>query len=146
MPPEATRRTVFIDRNSGGRTFRDLLRQADIKAILHDEVLGAETPDEEWLRLAGDEGWLVVTGDNQTTRSPLFLRQLQRSNVHVFVLIGLNGASREGKARCIIDCHEQLCHLAATNPAPSLWRVGKDGRIRSVDFKSTLEKRERRWR
>ncbi|MCX6936831.1 MAG: hypothetical protein NTU80_02880 [Verrucomicrobia bacterium] len=141
MPPEASRPTVFIDRNSGGRLFKALIKAAGIPVVLHDERFPDTTEDHDWLAKLGTSGWLLVTGDDDTTRTPLFLHQLAESRAHVFMLRGLNGGSREDKARCIVDAYPKMCELAASNEPPTFWRIGKkDGIARAFDFRATLKK------
>lgn len=142
-PPKDRRFAVFIDRNSGGRLFKALVERAGIEVHLHDEQFRQRTEDPEWLTRLGQSGWLLVSGDDATTRLPLFLRQLSESKAHVFILHGLNGASPEGKADCIVQTYDRMCELAAGHTPPALWRIGKDGAARAFDFRGTLERMRR---
>lgn len=146
MPPESSRPTVFIDRNSGGRSFKVFIEAAGIPVVLHDERFTETTEDHAWLAKLGASGWLLVSGDDDTTRTPLFLHQLEASRAHVFILLGLNGASGEAKARCIVENYPKMCELAASNEPPAIWRIGRDGVARRFDFRRTLEKMRRRNR
>ena len=47
------RKTIFIDRNSGGRTFRDLLTDAGLNVVLHDEQFPPATNDDVWVKKVG---------------------------------------------------------------------------------------------
>jgi len=134
---------VFIDRDAGGRLFKGLIERAGIEVRLHDEQFRPKTEDPEWLARLGASGWLPVSGDNDVTRQPLFLRQLAESKAHVFVLHALNGASPEGKATCIVRAYDRMCELAADQVPPALWRVGKDGVARPFDFRGTLKRMKR---
>mgnify|MGYP001317664778 CR=1 FL=1 len=142
-PPESFRYPIFIDRNSGGRKFKALIERAGIEVHLHDEIFRQNTEDPDWLTKLGQSGWLLVSGDNLTTRSPLFLHQLAASRAHVFVLLALNGASPEGKADCIVSAYPRMCMLAKAHEAPALWRIGRDGMARVFDFLRTLERMKR---
>ena len=147
MSPESSRPTVFIDRNSGGRSFKAMIETAGISVVLHDECFPDTTADHDWLAKLGTSGWLLVTGDDDTTRTPLFLHQLAASRAHVFMLRGLNGASREDKARCIVEAYPKMCELAASHEPPTFWRIGqKDGVARAFEFRSTLAKMNQRQR
>jgi hypothetical protein len=142
-PRELPQFAVFIDRNSGGRRFRLLIEQAGIEVHLHDEHFCQKTEDPEWLARVGKSGWLLVSGDNEVTRQPLFLHQLAESEAHVFVMLALNGASPAGKAARIVSAYGKMCELAAAHAPPALWRIGKDGVARAFDFRSTLERMKR---
>ncbi len=142
-PREWRRRPVFIDRNSGGRLFKGLIEQAGIEVHLHDERFSKKTEDPKWLTALGDSRWLLVSGDNEMTRLPLFLQQLSESKAHVFILLGMNGETREGKAACVVQAYAQMCRLADLTRPPAIWRIGKDGKAREVPFRQTLEKMKR---
>ncbi|MDP3072719.1 MAG: hypothetical protein Q8N18_20660 [Opitutaceae bacterium] len=146
-PTDALRETprfaVFIDRNSGGRLFKALIERAGIEVHLHDDHFSHKTEDPDWLAQLGESGWLLVSGDNDVTRQPLFLHQLSHSKAHVFVMLALNGACPEGKAGCIAQAHARMCELAARTAPPALWRIGKDGVARAFDFRATLERMKR---
>jgi hypothetical protein len=142
-PHKPPRLAVFIDRNSGGRLFKGLIEQAGIEVHLHDDHFRRKTEDPAWLAQLGASGWLLVSGDNDVTRQPLFLHQLADSRAHVFVLLALNGASPTGKAECVVRAYETMCELAAETTPPALWRIGKDGVAREFDFLTTLERMKR---
>jgi hypothetical protein len=129
--------TLFIDRNSGGRIFRDILAKADIKVVLHDEEFEPTTPDEVWVKEIGKKRWIAITCDARTMKAPLFLAALKRSTARVFILEGLNGASAEGKAQCIIDAYDKIIEISRREP-PLFWKINREGGATCIDFKHTL--------
>jgi hypothetical protein len=80
----------------------------------------------------------MVTGDVAVERSFLFLDDLKRSKAQVFILCGLNHASREERAQCVIDAFSEIIALCYANPGPRLWKQKAAGKILPVDFKHTL--------
>ncbi len=102
-----------------------MIERAGIEVHLHDELFRGDTDDPAWLAKLGQSGWLLVSGDNDMTRTPLFLHQLAASKAHVFVLLGLNGASADGKAEWIVKTYDRMCALAAETTPPAIWRIGK---------------------
>jgi hypothetical protein len=138
--PEKLRKPLFIDRNSGGRLFKGMIEKAGIEVFLHDEKFATKTEDHAWLTAVGESGWLLVSGDDATTRTPLFLYALNASHAHVFILPGLNGASSEKKAECVINAWPLMCQLANDNRPPAIWRIGKDSKARLFDFRKTWKK------
>lgn len=135
--------TLFIDRNSGGRIFQNLLTKQGLRVVLHDDEFPQAAADEDWLVAVGQKGWIIISGDNATTRSPLFLQRLADSRAHVFVLLGLNGQTAEGKASCILNLYPQIAALVANTNPPALWRVGKQGTAHMVEFKPILQRMRR---
>ena len=132
------RKTVFIDRNSGGRVFRDMLTESNINTVLHDELFPPTTPDHIWLKKVGALGYAMVTADIAVERSFLFLDGLKRSKSYVFILCGLNHATRETRAKCIIDAYPEMLKLCCANPGPRLWKQKPLGKILEVNFRHTL--------
>jgi hypothetical protein len=115
-----------------------------LKVILHDDEFPQTAADEDWLLPVGEQGWIVITGDNATTSSPLFLLRLSKSKTFVFILHGLNGASAADKANCILKAYESMKRLISERHPPAIWRVGKDGVIREFDFRKVLVKMRQR--
>lgn len=136
--------TIFIDRNSGGRSFKAALEAKGIRIVLHDDEFARDVPDETWISEVGKRGWIAITGDNAITRSPLALLHLSRSKLILFVLHGLNGATREGKAECILASYEKMAELLQASEPPKIWRIGKDGVARAFDFEKVLGRARRR--
>ena len=117
---------IFIDRNSGGRTFRDFLTSAGLKVVLHDELYPQDTDDEAWLEKGSGLGYIFVTGDKAITRQMLFLHRLAASRAYVFILYGLNGSSPQGKAGCILSALDRMVELMKLSEPPVLWKIGKN--------------------
>ena len=136
--------SIFIDRNTGGKNFR-LLLPPILTVVLHDDVFPQEkyktVPDEVWLKWVAENGHIIVTGDKATTRDPLFLKRLVETKVYCFVLLGLNGASPEGRAGCILSSLEKIKELLASSPPPALWKIAKDNRTANrCDHEKILQK------
>ena len=138
--------TLFIDRNSGGRIFRDLLTSQGLRVILHDDEFPQAAADEDWLAVVGQKGWVIITGDNATTKSPLFLQQLASSQAHVIILLGLNGKTAEGKAHCILEHYQRICALVASSEPPAMWRIGNQNHSHPVEFLHILSRMKRNRR
>jgi PIN like domain len=138
--------TLFIDRNAGGRIFRDLLAAKGLNVVLHDDEFPQAAADEDWLAVVGQKGWVIVTGDKATTKSPLFLQQLAESQANVFVLLGLNGETAAGKADCILENYPRIVSLVKDHKPPALWRIGKQGTVHAVDFHTVLQRMRRSGR
>ncbi len=139
MSDSPHRPTLFIDRNSGGRKFRDLITKAGIPVVLHDEHFrDQKTPDKVWVKEIGELGWIMVTGDGATIRSLLFLQALARSKACVFFLNALNGATPEGKAECIVNAYAQMLKICSEREKPLFWRFNKGGEVVVVNFREKL--------
>lgn len=72
----------------------------------------------------------------------MFLLELEEAKAFVFVLLGLNGATSEGKAACILKAYPEMVRLSRHVAPPALWRVGRDGAFRRFNLERVLV----RWR
>jgi hypothetical protein len=112
-----------------------------MKVVLHDELFNQTTSDPDWLKKVAELGYIMVTGDKQITRQLLFLKQLSKSKAFVFVLHGLNGASPQGKAGCILSAMDKIRELVAAETPPALWKIAKDNRTaHKCDYEQILQR------
>lgn len=140
------RKSIFIDRNSGGRAFRDLVAKAGCHVVLHDDQFPPRTPDHVWLKKVGALGWAVVTGDVAVERSLLFLTALRRSEAHVFILCALNHSNAESRAESIINAYPAIAELCHSNAGkPCLWKAKTGCSFVPVNFKETLALLKRKF-
>lgn len=144
--PSPPRPTLFIDRNSGGQTFRKLIEDHGIIVTLHDDHFNETTDDEVWLKAVSDREWIMITGDVAISRTPLFLQRLSQITARVFILNGLNGASPEGKAECVIANYERIVSICLERTAPMLWKFNRDGSRKEIDFRKHLQRMRHRQR
>jgi len=87
---------------------------------------------------ASERGYVVVTGDFDCMRRFLFIQALAQSKTYVFALFGLNGASAEGKAQCILSAHETMGSVMTKHPPPGLWKIYTDRPPKRVDHAAVL--------
>jgi len=133
------RKTIFVDRNSGGRLFRGFVTEAKINVVLHDEYFtDPKTPDHVWLKEVGALGWPMVTGDIKVEKDPLFLDRLKRTVAHVFILCELNHGTPEERANCIIKAYPDIVQLCHSNHGPKLWKARSGEGFKPVDFRHNL--------
>lgn len=139
--------SIFIDRNSGGKAFREKLILGWIKAVLHDDIFDQDTPDDEWLKKVAELGYVVVTGDKRTLRDPMFLKHLSECNVFVFVLYGLNTGGTTDRASVILGAYSKIKEIVNSHSGPMLWTISKDNReCRLCDYKKVIHKMHRHRR
>ena len=136
---------LYIDRNTGGRSVKAVLAgETAARFHFHDDHLAPTAEDHEWLVFVSKKNYAVITGDNRTTRDPVFLGKLPAHPVHLFILLAMNGASPDGKAAIIRAAIPGIIEHIARHPRPAVWRIGKEGKFRSFDFRETLTKMARR--
>ena len=133
--------TIFIDRNSGGRNSKEIILGAGINVLLHDEHLKNNTTDDHvWIKEIANLGWIMVSCDFKIANTPLSLHAIQNSTAKIFLLSGLNGATPQGKADCIIKYYNTMLEISASRKAPFLARIDLDGKVHFVDVEGKLDK------
>jgi hypothetical protein len=146
-----TGNTVFIDRNTGGKAFKNIVLAAGIKIVLHDDHFPhpkpgeKNIPDQEWLVTIGRLGWFVVTGDKRTLKELPFLQKIPESNAFVFVLDDMNGGSPERKAEVVISAYPKMIGLAMATKRPAVWLV-QNSTFRLYDWRGKLRQIQERDR
>ena len=63
-----------------------LLKSRGLRVIRHDDLFGAATPDVIWLRKAGEEGWIVLTRDQNIRKHPVERQTIIEARVRTFVM------------------------------------------------------------
>ena len=91
-PPEPPQ--FFVDRSLGKHLIPESLRQAGYTVHTLASVYGEQgaqtVSDEEWIELAADRGWVVLTKDDRIRRRPAELRAVRAHAVRMFCLTNAN--------------------------------------------------------
>ena len=76
----------FLDRSLGKKKVAQALRQAGAVVEVHADHFPADARDEDWLRVVGSRGWIVLTKDERIRYRPNERSALLRSGVRAFIL------------------------------------------------------------
>ena len=76
---------IFIDR-SIPKSVAQALKEVRTDILWLEDRFAHNTPDEEWLRRAGTEGWLVLSRDKKIRTRPAERRTILESGVACFIL------------------------------------------------------------
>ena len=146
-PAIESRPTVFIDRDTGGKNLREFLACAGLNVVLHTETFvgcSESIADHKWLTVVGNNGWMVVTGDQRMTRDFLFLNHLKSTKAHVFILLDLSGGSPRDKSNRIIEKYGLMAEAMKKTTPPALWKIGENLVLNPCDFEKILGRRGNR--
>jgi uncharacterized protein with PIN domain len=120
---------LFIDR-SLGKSIAEALRAVGLivhtMTSVYGEVNARRLTDEEWLRDAGREDWIVLTKDDAIRRRPAERDALTDAGVRVFCLTNRNLRGADQAARFVENRHRIL--QRAQKPGPYIYGV-YEGRI-----------------
>lgn len=79
---------VFFTDRDLGKQFPSILEAAGFSVERHDTHFGPTTPDEEWLRAAGRNGWIAITHDKRIRHKPNELQAVLENRVALLVVVG----------------------------------------------------------
>lgn len=126
--------TLFVDRCAWSRLLGEALDAIGANFIAHHQRFAPGAPDEEWLTVAGREGWLVLTRDKHIRRRPSELEAFQTHKVIVFVLAAGNASAAE-TADLVTRLYDKIQRLAAQAKPPVMYSVTRSGISKPIKFK-----------
>lgn len=110
----------------GNRIVAAALRKAGAAVEVHDDHFPSDARDVDWLRVAGQKGWIVLTKDKNIRHRAVEREALRQANVRAFVLTAGN-ISGEEMAEICVKALPDIIRYAATNAPPFLVAVSKHG-------------------
>ena len=123
--PSASAPEFFVDRSLGRRVVPAALRDAGANVLTMAEVYGERVgqglADEEWLRDAGEHGWIVLMKDAKIRYRPAELDAVRTFAVRAFCLTNANLRGDEQAARLVTNLARMV--RAAEAPGPYIYGV-----------------------
>ncbi|HKX45840.1 MAG TPA: hypothetical protein VJP77_04005 [Planctomycetota bacterium] len=132
MPRELP--ALLLDRSVGGERARRALTELGFQVVLEYELTGADrhhdpTPDEVWLRLAGERGLVIVTADKRIMRRRLEREALVAAGTWVIVLT-LRDQTHEHLVRAFGRHRAAIERAVLETDPPAAWRLNAGGLTR----------------
>lgn len=112
-----------------GRTVADALEAANVQIERHGDHFQQSTPDTEWLAVAGEKGWIVLTKDKAIGKNILELRAIAKANVKVFALASGN-LTRQNMAHLFVQTISKLEKFSQGNQPPFIAKLYKTGTVK----------------
>jgi hypothetical protein len=123
-PPE-----FFIDRSLGRHIVPDALREAGVvvhvMADVYGERIGQGLADAEWLRDAGEHGWVVLMKDAKIRYRPAELRVVIEHGLRAFCLTNANLRGVKMAERFVANL-AQIVRVVEDTPGPYIYGVYSD--------------------
>lgn len=123
--------TLFVDRDAWSRALGDALLGAGIRFVAHHQRFAPDTPDTEWLGVAGREGWLVLTRDQNIRRRPHELAAVKAAGVCMFVLAQGNLSAAE-TAGIVTGAWPRMQRAARGARRPAIFTLTRGGDMRKL--------------
>ena len=129
LRPEQT--TFFVDRSLGREKVAAALAEAGANVEIHDDHFAADAPDQDWLDMAGDNGWIVVTKDRMIRYRQTELAALEAAGVHAFIL-SAGSITGDEMAAAFTNALPKMLRIVAENAPPVIGRVTRSGNVSVV--------------
>lgn len=109
------------------RTALDGLRDDVVYAGGPSPAPTEDTPDEDWLAVAGQHDWVVITRDKRIRTRQRERDALQAAGVRTFCATGSGNYSRWQMLHLLVSRWERIEHVARIVPGPYIYAVTYEG-------------------
>lgn len=138
MSSSARRRpepVLFVDRDAWSRLLGEALDAAGIAHVAHHEQFNPDAPDEDWLTVAGCEGWIVLTRDKMIRRRPSELAAVKAARVVMFVL-GQGNMSAAETAQLVVSHYAAMMRRAkGARNKPAVFTLSRSGKLQAIKLR-----------
>ncbi|MBX5493467.1 MAG: DUF5615 family PIN-like protein [Chloroflexi bacterium] len=124
--------TYFFDRNLGRRV-PDALKLLGADVVKHDDLFDPTTPDDEWLAVAAQRGWIIITRDKRLRFNEAERQAIVQARLGCFVLLSPK-LTRWAMARLLLQVWDKLEAIVAQEPRPFIYGVHADGTVRPLQL------------
>ncbi len=122
----------MLDEDCGGRLLVDALTEAgEIVRLVRDEF-GPGARDSDWLPIAGQRGWAVITRDKRQRFAQVEGRLIRESHVKYFVIRARN-LTGQGMADAVMKARHRIKQLAASRRGYLMAKIDRRGRVTVVE-------------
>jgi PIN like domain len=120
--------TLFIDRCAWSGALGRALQEHRIPFVAHHERFAPDAPDDQWLRAAAGQGWVVVTRDQRIRYKVNEQAAAVQAGLHLFVFTQ-GGLTAAATADILVRAYPALCTRVATQAPPAFWSLQKSGAV-----------------
>jgi len=128
-PPDLV---LLLDRCMGAKTVPDALRAEGANVLCHQDHFAHDAPDEQWLKEAGQRGWVVITKDRRIRSRSAEKDAIIDSGALAFLVVSANvgGAALAEIVRRALPSIRQLAIDGKSGQMYLIGRTGKPTRVR----------------
>ena len=124
---------IFIERNLGKHKVAQILQNAGEQVEVHDDHLPQNAPDEEWIQLVGEKGWLAVTKDKNIRYRQSELEAIKEYKARIFVIRAKN-VTAEDIGNILLKASSRMKKFSARTKSPFVVAIYGDGSIKPYDI------------
>jgi len=125
-PPESL--TFYLDRALGKHIIAEALRAAGAQIEVHDDHLPIDAPDEDWIALIANRGWIGITKDRHIRHRHNELAAIKKYKAKVLVVRAKNATGKE-IADVLVKSLSKIEKFVDSHKAPFVAGVDRSGRL-----------------
>jgi hypothetical protein len=125
-PPD--RYTFFVERNLGRYDVPEALRATGADIVVHHDILPEDSPDEDWIRLCGEKGYIAITEDKHIRYRQHELEAIIEYQARVIVLRAKLLTGKQ-KGEVIAAVLTKIGKFADENSPPFVGRLLRSGQV-----------------
>lgn len=122
---------IFIDR-SVPKGVAEAIKKVRSDVLWLEDKFAHDTPDEEWLPVAGREGWLVILRDKKVRTRPGEREKIMQYGVGCFILNQKQDPTRWQYLQLLTSTLDQMQEKFVETPRPFIYTVDRNGVFRKV--------------
>ena len=125
---------LFFDRSTGTnipRALREYLKPLGLQVEYHDLHFDADAPDDDWLPIVGERGWIVIGQDHHYHLNSPEVEAISQYSIGAFYLWGATESKWEVMC-CFARGYTNILNEATVTPKPFIYRVEKRGNLNEI--------------
>jgi uncharacterized protein with PIN domain len=131
-PPEEL--TFFLDRQLGRYKMAGALRKAGLNVEIHDDHFAPDAKDEEWLTVAGQKQWIVITRDERIRYRTAAKQAIRRAKVRAFVITAQGDLRAEMLAENFLKALSKVRRTVNQQKPPFVAKISRSGEVTVLAF------------
>jgi uncharacterized protein with PIN domain len=110
------------------------LRKAGLKIEIHDDHFAPDAKDEEWLSVAGQNQWIVITRDERIRYRTAAKQAIRRAKVRAFVLTAQGDLRAETLADNFVKALARVRRTVNQQKPPFIAKISRGGEVNVLEF------------
>jgi len=131
LPKPLEFETFFLDRCLGKKILASILRAANLKIEVHDDHFPPDCKDEQWLKVVGRRGWVILTSDRRIRYRGPELAALMSSGARAFAFRSGNLTAQQ-MSEIFLKSMKHVSKLLEANAGPFVASILRDGSVRMI--------------
>ena len=110
------------------------LRKAGLNVEIHDDHFAPDAKDEEWLTVAGQKQWIVITRDERIRYRTAAKQAIRRAKVRAFVITAQGDLRAEMLAENFLKALSKVRRTVNQQKPPFVAKISRSGEVTVLAF------------